>query len=484
MAQISTGSNTAGKANVDANYNLNVVTPTTESQAGFVALSSEIDAGTVTGVRVQKAFELSNDYRARSGLDTPMLNLSFEGTIVPQAIIQQNLTTMTAAQASGFFALNSGNATASGNAANIRTYRTFPLFGSFVVYADMWLREGNATATNAISEWGLGYVTGVAAPTDGVFFRRLSGGQLRAVVSFAGTETTADITTTNVPPRDGSGSYDPAEVSHYLISLNNDEVDFWINDVLVARILCPSAQGAPTSSSSLPMFARVYNSGVASAGRRIELGFIGVTQGDANMGGKLWSSTMAGMGFGSVQNPPGVASGSTANWANSAAPVSATLSNTAAGYTTLGGQWQAAAVVGAETDYALFAYQVPVGSATLPGKTLYVTGIRIGETFVQGAAVATSTVFVWGVGVGSTAVSLATADGAATVGPRRKVLGAQSIAAGAAIGSLAVGFERQFETPLVAPPGTFVHIILKIPQGAATASLVFRGSVDVNGHFE
>ena len=73
MAQISTGSNTAGKANVDANYNLNVVTPTTESQAGFVALSSEIDAGTVTGVRVQKAFELSNDYRARSGLDTPML---------------------------------------------------------------------------------------------------------------------------------------------------------------------------------------------------------------------------------------------------------------------------------------------------------------------------------------------------------------------------------------------------------------------------
>lgn len=151
---------------------------------------------------------------------------------------------------------------------------------------------------------------------------------------------------------------------------------------------------------------------------------------------------------------------------------------------TTGGQWQAAAVAGAETDFALFGYQVPTGTATLPGKTLYITGIRIGETFVQGAAVGTATVLVWGVGVGSTAVSLATADGAAAVGPRRKMLGAQAFAAAAPVGTLAAGFERQFETPIVAPPGAFVHIILKIPQGAATASLIFRGGVDINGHFE
>lgn len=102
----------------------------------------------------------------------------------------------------------------------------------------------------------------------------------------------------------------------------------------------------------------------------------------------------------------------------------------------------------------------------------------------RSAAVGTATVLVWGVGVGSTAVSLATADGAAAVGPRRKMLGAQAFAAAAPVGTLAAGFERQFETPIVAPPGAFVHIILKIPQGAATASLIFRGGVDINGHFE
>ena len=47
MAIISTGAATAGKADVDANFNLNVVTPQTEIQAGFVQMSSEVDAGTV-----------------------------------------------------------------------------------------------------------------------------------------------------------------------------------------------------------------------------------------------------------------------------------------------------------------------------------------------------------------------------------------------------------------------------------------------------
>lgn len=53
------------------------------------------------------------------------------------------------------------------------------------------------------------------------------------------------------------------------------------------------------------------------------------------------------------------------NHTNSTAPTSATLSNTAAGYTTLGGRFQFAAVAGAATDYALFGFQVPAGSKFL-----------------------------------------------------------------------------------------------------------------------
>lgn len=483
MAQISTGSGTAGKANVDANFNLNVVTPQTEDQAGFMQMSSEVDAGDVMGARTTRAVEVSHDYRVRVGTDQPIFNLSFEGALVAQAHLQQNLTTMTVAQASGFLSLNSGNATASGNAANIRTYRCFPLLGSYPTYCDLWIREGNPTATNAVSEWGMGYVSGVAAPTDGIFFRRLSGGQLQAVINFAGAENVANITPTNIPSRDGAGSYDATEANHYLISNHNDDIEFWINDVMVARIATPSTQGGPTSSSQQPVFARVYNSGVASAGRRVEIGFMQVAGGDV-MSNKPWAHQMVGSGGGSYQNQPGVASGQTANHANSAAPASATLSNTAAGYTTLGGQWQAAAVVGAETDYALFAYQVPAGTNALPGKTLYITGIRVGETFVVGAAVVTATVLQWSLGLGSTAVSLATADGAAAVGPRRITIGSQAFAAAAAISSLAAGVSIDLSAPVAVLPGCFVHVILKIPAGAATASLIFRGTVMINGYFE
>ncbi len=477
------GGGSSNLAAVDANGNLAVVTPTTDTQAGFAAMLAENDPGDVTGERYVKACEVSEDFRLRVGMDQLQFQLTFEGTTIAQGHIQQNLTTMTAAQASGFLSLNSGNATASGNAANVRTYRTFQLFGAYMIYCNMWLREANETATNAVSEWGLGYVSGVTAPTDGAFFRRLSGGGLRAVINFGGTETEATIDTTNVPGGDGVGVYAATERNHYLVAVHNDEVEFWINDVRVASINTPSNQPAPTSAASQPVFARVYNSGVASAGRRVELGYITVEQADQNTG-KDWAHVMAGAGSGAYQNQPGSASGYTANWANSAAPASATLSNTAAGYTTLGGQYQFAASATNETDWALFGYTNPAGTATLPGKTLYVTGIRIGEMCVTGAAGVNATMFFWAAAVGSTAVSLATTDAAATKAPRRVALGSQCFLAAAPIGTQSPGFMVNFDSPLVVPAGCFFHIIVKQLNGAATASLVWRGTVMVNGYFE
>jgi hypothetical protein len=471
-------------ANVDANNNLQTNLPTTDTQAGFAAILSEKDAGDVTGSRTMVAIEGSEDYRLRVGQDQPLFQLSFEGTTIPQGHIQQNLTTMTAAQASGYLGLNSGNATASGNAANVKTYRTFPLYAAYTVYLNMILREANDTATNAVSEWGFGYATSTTAPTDGVFFRRLSGGALRAVLAFNSSETEVTITTTNVPGGDGTGSYSATERNHYLIEYTHNTCNFWINDTLVAAIPSPSTQPGPTSAWSQPVFARVYNSGVASAGRRIELGCITVEQADMNSG-KNWAHVMAGTGGGAYQNQPGSASGFTANWANSAAPASASLSNTTAGYTTLGGQYQFAASATNETDWALFGYTNPAGTSTLPGKTLYVTGIRIGEMCVTGAAGVNATMFFWAAAAGSTAVSLATTDAAATVAPRRVSLGSQCFLAAAAVGTQSPGFYVDFgNSPLVVPAGCFFHVIVKQLNGAATASLVWRGTVLVNGYFE
>lgn len=187
------------------------------------------------------------------------------------------------------------------------------------------------------------------------------------------------------------------------------------------------------------------------------------------------SERMASAQQGSFQNPTSLAQ--LANHANSTAPSSATLSNTAAGYTTLGGRYQFAAVGGAATDYALFAYQVPAG------KRLFVTGVAI-ATANTGAAVATTAhVFDWALGLNSTAVSLATTDSAPTYGPRRIPLGMQGLPVSSAIGAVAADLLREFKTPLVVEPERYLHVILNMPVATATGSQIIRGDVMFNGFF-
>ena len=127
--KIANGTAASAETTVDTNGNMHVVTPTTESQAGFVSVTAENDSGAVTGSRLVRSIETTEDYRLRVGMDVPLFDLSFEGATVAQAVIQQNLATMTGTQANGLYLLNAGSATASGNHGNIRTYRAFPLFG-------------------------------------------------------------------------------------------------------------------------------------------------------------------------------------------------------------------------------------------------------------------------------------------------------------------------------------------------------------------
>ena len=230
---------------------------------------------------------------------------------------------------------------------------------------------------------------------------------------------------------------------------------------------------------------RSYNAAIVSTAFRMEVSDVAVIGHDlAN--NRVWSTCRAGMEQSSINNARGAAAGFTANYANSAAPTSATLSNTAAGYTTLGGQFQFAAVAGAETDYALFGFQVTAPSAAGAGKNLVIRGVRI-ETANTGAAVgATATLLQWGLGVGSTAVSLATADSATagTRAPRRLTLGMQYLPAASPIGYLAADIDAKLDAPIYVAAGTFVLIILKMPVGLATASQIIRGVVQINGFWE
>ena len=111
MAVIEGGSSTANQANVTSTYDLQVNLPTTPNVAGFAAMVSQVDDGTVTGTKLARALEASEDFRLRVGVDTPMFFQTFEGTVVATDRLQQTATSMTAAQSSGFLTLNSGSST-------------------------------------------------------------------------------------------------------------------------------------------------------------------------------------------------------------------------------------------------------------------------------------------------------------------------------------------------------------------------------------
>lgn len=488
------GNNSAGLANVSSSYELQVATPQTEENAGFVQLSTESDPGLALGSRTVIPLEASDDFRLRVGMDQTIFNTAFEGTTIRTDNFIQSVSTMTAAQASGYFSLNSGNATANGNYIVLTSRRTIPLFGTYPTYVDMWIREANQTATNAISEWGIGYAATTAAPTDGIFFRRNTAGVLKAVVNYNGTETEETIDATNIPPRSTVGVFDASECNHFLIVIHNDIVNFWINDVLVSTIGCPDANPLPTQASAQPIFARVYNSGVASAGRRIEIGFINASIGDQS-NNKPWIHSMCGLGGGAYVTQQGNSTAGTVTRTNGAHgwPASATAriagtwtATSAPALNSLGGLWTSPAIstLTSDADYPVFAYQNPAGTATLPGKTLYVTGIRVGDAYVAAAASTNPIQLSYIITVGASSATTSTADSVSAISHKAIVVGSHGFTSAEAIGNYKTGFEMRFDAPLVIPPGMFFTFIVR-PFGTVTSNtLVVNSSLAVNGYFE
>jgi hypothetical protein len=494
---INGGSNTAGKANVTATYELEVTTPREPQQAGFAAMVSEVDDGTVMGTRKLVAPESSDDFRLRVGVDQTLFNLAFEGTNIARDRIQQNDTTATSAQASGFLTINSGNSTTSGQGSNVRTYRTFPLFGTYPLYAEFWVKESGTLASNAVTEFGLGFCSAVTAQlTDGVFFRRLSGGQSRLVITNNSVDiNTDDITETNIPSRDGVGTFDPTEVNHYVIALHNDEVNLWCNDVLVASRAVNSAAAGPSLASALPAFARVYNSGTASVARSLSIGFINVSLGDQGSN-KPFGHSMCGSGGGAYQIQPGTASGPTVTrgaagtgWPTSAtAQTAPTYTATSAPATnSLGGIFLTAAVstMAADADYPIFSYLNPAGTATLPGKTLYITGFRLSELIAAVAAATNTSRMQFALGIGSTSSATTVTEGAAAVAARLIPFGQVFWPAAAAIGDTKGGWTLDFSSaPLVCYPGHYVQLIMRHSGVVTSNTLQVTGLASFIGYHE
>ena len=469
MALIETGDSSTGVANVDSNYNLKVALPSVKAQAGYVGIAGFADD--VGNVRIP--IGASSQGLLGTGSVQVDFEQGFSASAISPSIWSQFLSAMTVGVASNTITLNSANSVTATATARLVSYRQAKTQrGSDRIIA--WRMMLPNLVTGAVTEIGAFAATGITSPTSGSFFRYGSDGTLRGVsISVTGAESTTEV----IPTPSLNVAHD------YTIWIMSKSIVFQIDDVVVGSIPLGDTAPSPVTSESSPFCARLYNASATSTAQQVYLhrcvgALYGGTYGYdrqflAALGGDIGSQGVVGAGFGFL-----------ANWANTTAPVSATLSNTTAGYTNLGGQFQFTAVSGSETDYALFAYQVPVQTATNQGRTLVVHGINI-STFNMGAAVATTpTLLQWGIAHDGTAVSLLTADGASTKAPRRVPLGCQSLPVGLAVGGNVPDLRVDFRQPLSVNAGNYLHVILKIPVGTATASQIVRGVVAINATWE
>lgn len=462
------GDTSGNTAEVDSVKNLLVTTPQTVNSTNSAKIGYTFLAA---GPQNRALTTFGPMGRLATGLQTLELFDPVDGVVVNTNIWNTPApTTMTVVQnATGFLVLNAGASIAINTFCQINSIKRIQLINTFVPTVRILFKTPNVPQTNATMELGFGASPNTTgAITDGALIRWNSAGEFRAITVFNSVEQQSGIL-----------SNPAVNVVHTLhIVFRGTKVEFWINELLVAEVSNAAGNSSPTATSRVPLFARVFNGATSPVtAPELHLAAVSLWRNDLNTN-KLWPTQMSSIGRHCTSSPVTTFL-QTANHANSTSPVSATLSNTAAGYTALGGRYQFAAPGGLATDYALFAFQVPTDYQ------LVITGIRIDAVNTGAAVATTATILDWGLAYNSSAVSLVTADTAGVAwSPRRVPLGIQSFIVGAAIGGAVETIDIQFDTPITVDSGRFFHVILQVPVGTATAAQVIRGNVMINGYFE
>ena len=487
MAIIDGGSNTAGKANVDAGYNLKVTLPTDHDYIGGAKFFCENDDGTALGTPYLKSPEVSQDYRLRVGLDTILFTDTFNATAQNTGNWKHAFTTMTMTQSAGFLNINAaGTSTVANNFAYLQSWRHFPLLGTAPLSVEFTGQITALPTANEIFQAGLGVATGAAEPVDGVWFE-LTSNALNGCIRYNSGVTQKIALMSDV------SSFPLNTNSKYVMVVGEREIDFWIDDVLYGRLDMPIGQGQPFMTSALPVFMQKYNSGTvgSSPNMIVKIGDISVTLMDMNAN-MTWANQMAssGLGLQTLNGGTFTSGAQQVQWANTALPTAAAATNTTAALGAfLGGIFLMNAPATGATDLIVAAYQNPAGGVNQTPRTMKIRGIKI-DCVNMGAAVATTaTTFAVALGWGSTALTLLTTESASFANNTTKIrriqpMGVISFPVGTAIGSAASSLQFDFEAPIVINPGEFVHIIAKPLIGTATASQVIHWIVSPNLYHE
>jgi hypothetical protein len=215
----------------------------------------------------------------------------------------------------------------------------------------------------------------------------------------------------------------------------------------------------------------------------MKFSFVNVTLADQNTS-KLWNAILCGAGGHASQGQTSQTMGSTALFSNNlAAGAGAAMTNTTAALGSgLGGQFSALPTLAVGTDGIVSSFQIPLGTSSLPGKSLYITRITVSST-VTTALTGGAVVYALSLAYGHTNVSLATTESATTKAPRRVPVGIQTFAAAAAVGTTPSTVDLDLNSPIVVQPGEFIQLVAK-NLGVVTTAGVITFIVSFGGYWE
>jgi len=469
-----------------------VDTITSPENVGAIKAFQENDGGYITGTYAVVSGEVDIDYRQRVALDLLLDDEVFNYTTQNFGKHATLLTTMTSAFSAGQWTTNAGNITTTATAAALKTYATFPNNGTQTLSYDAEVAFSAQPTANTFVEFGLVGPASIqgAAPTDGVFFRLSSAG-LQGITSNAGTETSTGV----FPLSGGTGTwaYNNDKKYQFIVYVGAVYAAFWVNDgtgaVLLGSIQKPAAQNRICMSQGLcAWFNHRITGGAAGGIFQAKLGAYSVRLGGSNI--TTTNSTQGNRIFGSYQGAAGGTQGSlarigtitTGNEANVTAAVPTTT--TAALGSGLGGTFWETASLALNTDGIIMSYQVPAGTVNLAGRRLCLRGIYL-TSYVQTVIAGGPYTAEWFLAFGHTAVSLATADGAATKAPRRIVLPfVQQVTAAQAVNTT-VAQNTTFcdfgDAPVYVNPGEFIQLCTRHLGTVGTSGTVVHRITPIYG---
>lgn len=443
--------------NLDANGNIMVSAPLEASKAGYMILAGEMAESTDPTGRIVSDIHTSAQGRLSVGTPNILFNEVFGSTVTNTSLFSTAVTTMSMAGTTNGFVLNSGSIVTAAAVGVLRTYAFFPFVCDLSTFAVWEALYTVAPQTNCTMEMGFGQAASTTTPTDGALFRFDTTGAFKAVLNNNGSEQM--VTISAIPS---------ANVMHkYKIISENDRVLFYIDGVCVASISSASGEGMPMFQQGQPWYCRMYHAGSApSLANLLKVGYVCVGNQDANGLNRPLAVSAALAGKMGSQIQTGTASGQTANNVNVTTtinPAGAAMTNTTAALGTgLGGVFSCQPTLAQGIDGILCSYLNPVATAAIPGKTLYITGVKVAgivTTALTGGPLA----FGYYLGYGNTAVTLVGTDSATAKFPRRTSIGVEGCAATAAVGTLLSngGAYMVFNSPIAVNPGEYVEIIAR-----------------------